>query len=98
MDLNLIINTELNKFGKKTVNELKGTLPIKTGALVNGMDYKLVTNNSLDLFSTHYFIFVLNKYSPKSKRRLLDNVDELCKNLSDEISKEIVVTINKTIN
>jgi len=96
IDLDKIINEELNKFGVKTVRQLKGTLPIKTGKLVSNLEYD-INDKNLSLFSTHYFKYVLVKYSPRSQKVINENIDELMKNLGDGIMNEISIKID-TIN
>lgn len=92
-EMNKIIQNELNKFGNKTVRELKGTLPVRTGRLVSELDYEL-TDNNLSLFSTYYFKYVLAKYSPRSQKVIADNIDDLTKNLGDALVNEIVIKLD----
>lgn len=94
-----IINNRVVKFGQKTVNQLKGTLPIKTGRLVGELDYSIQNNTDLSLFSTNYFGFVLNQtWRPKTRASIKvieTNVNELIIALGDDIVKEISISIEQ---
>lgn len=93
------LHNNLVSFGKKTVQQLKGTLPIDTGLLVDSLNYTLNDVN-LSLHSTYYFNFVMNMDRPpfnsvtqqkvrKSKQIIKDNISDLEYQIIKSIKKEI---------